>query len=239
MKISDIEITVITPTTGKDGLCRLRNSLASQTIPSVHIMLWDDKREGDFLWPSVSNDVYAVKRPSDLTEYRQNGLSYSIEIPGSFVKGKAYGSALRSIGLMSANTEFVTFADDDVWFHNDHLETMVNILKQENSQWGFSVRKIWTSEGKYLGEDRFESVGDSPYRKVPYEMVDNNVMMFRRKFGASAACLYRETEEYNDDRLMYSFLKKYAGTPSRTNKATVNQVCPVKLEGMFRKYCTK
>jgi len=38
---------------------------------------------------------------------------------------------------------------------------------------------------------------------------------------------------------MYSFLKKYAGEPARTEKATVNQVCPERLEKMFRQYCTK
>ena len=63
-------------------------------------------------------------------------------------------------------------------------------------------------------------------------------MMFKRKYGVSAACLYRETTEYNDDRLMYDFLKKYAGEPGKTLTATINQVCPKKLEQFFRKNCT-
>lgn len=224
IELSDIEVTVITPTIGKPSLGRLIESLESQSVPYVQILLWDDKKAPDFIYPLQST---------------QNGVRYSIDILGSFVRGDAFGSALRSVGLMAANTPFVVFADDDVWFEANHLESMLDALKKNNAKWGFSVRKVWTNLGEYIGEDHFESVGDSPSRIVPYEMVDNNVMMFHRKFGVSAACLYRETEEYNDDRLMYAFLKKYAGEPARTEKATVNQVCPERLEKMFRQYCTQ
>jgi hypothetical protein len=109
----------------------------------------------------------------------------------------------------------------------------------ENKNWAFCKRKIWTTlpngQFEYLGIDEFESVGESA--KTPYKMVDNNCMIFRRRFGVSAACLYRETKEYNDDRLMYAFLKKYAGGPGKTNEASINQVCPKKLENMFRTHC--
>jgi len=64
-------------------------------------------------------------------------------------------------------------------------------------------------------------------------------MMFRRRFGSSAAPLYREVSEYCDDRLMYEFLKTYAGEPGKTNLATINQICPDKLVDFFRNNCTK
>ena len=141
------------------------------------------------------------------------------------------------MGLIAAKTPFVTFADDDVWFEKDHLASLLRVM--DGKRWSYGKRKIWTKEGECLGVDDFESVGDSESRKVPYEMVDNNSMLFARKFGASAACLYRETEGYDDDRLMYGFLKKYAGVPGKTNHATVHQICPDRLEGMFRKGCTR
>jgi hypothetical protein len=70
-------------------------------------------------------------------------------------------------------------------------------------------------------------------------MVDNNCMIFKRRFGTSAAVLYRETREYNDDRLMYAFLKKHAGEAGKTNAATINQVCPESLVDFFRNGCVK
>ena len=46
------------------------------------------------------------------------------------------------------------------------------------------------------------------------------------------------TKEYNDDRMMYAFLKQYAGQPGKTGTATVNQICPVRLEQFFRMNCS-
>jgi glycosyltransferase involved in cell wall biosynthesis len=226
-------VTIISPTTGKSSLYKLIESIDKQSIPNVHILLWDDKREDDFLYPD--SKTMEVQNP-----YSLNGTNrYSIVIPGLFVQGNAYGSSLRSLGLLAANTPYVTFADDDIYWEPNHLETMVGALESSKKEWCFCVRKIWSSDVEYLGEDHFESVGDSPERKVPYEMVDNNCMMFARRFGVSGACLYRNVETYNDDRLFYQFLKKYAGEPIRTNLATVNQICPKKLEEMFRIHCTK
>jgi len=228
-------LTIVTPTTGNNGLARLIESLEVQKVPYVHILLWDDKRSDTYFYPDP--ETLKTKDPYEFKYSRcSNGnMRYSIVIPGSMVQGKACGSALRAIGLMAANTPFVTFADDDVWYEKDHLENLLNAIKDR--QWAYCRRKIWANETEYIGIDNFESVGDASCKNVPYEMVDNNCMIFSRRFGSSAAVLYRETQEYNDDRLMYAFLKAHAGKPGVTMNATVNQICPSRLETMFRTHC--
>lgn len=227
------KVTIITPTTGKNSLFKLIESLDRQTVPFTHILLWDSKREDRFLYPNP--ETLKVENPCFFTQNGYN-VRYSIAIEGNMVQGIAAGSSLRAVGLMAASTDYVTFADDDVWFEDNHLENMLKLIEGKN--WCYGRRKIWFND-RYLGVDNFESVGDSAERKVPYEMVDNNCMMFKRRFGSSGACLYRETQEYNDDRLFYVFLKKHAGEPSRTNLATVNQVCPARLSKMFEENCAR
>jgi hypothetical protein len=230
------KLTLITPTTGKSSLYKLINSIDAQDIPVDHILLWDSKREDDFLYPNFATLI--TKKPADLDEVRDNGsCRYSIVIPSSFVRGVAYGSSLRAVGLMAANTEFVMFCDDDVFFDNNHFKSMLKLV--ENHNWAYCRRKVWANVNDYIGVDNFESVGDSSDRKVPYEMVDNNCMIFNRRLGSSAAVIYRETTEYNDDRNFYAFLKQYGGIPSVTKEATINQICPQRLEGMFRQGCSK
>jgi len=231
--MENIPITIITPTTGKESLFKLCDSLKHQTVNFAHILLWDDKREGDFLYPDAL--MNKQKKPVDMDANLENGYRYSITIPGSVVQGGAAGSALRATGLMAVNTPYVTFADDDVWYEPNHLESMLKAV--QGKKWAYCKRKVWANEKDYLGIDNFESVGDSPSRKVPYEMVDNNTMIFERRFGTSGAVLYRETKDYNDDRLMYGFLKQHAGEPGKTEEATINQICPEKLEKMFRENC--
>jgi len=231
-------ITVITPTTGRDSLKLTMQSVQNQksVIPIKHLLLWDNKREDEFLFP---NDAGKVRSPYDMEREGANYSVNSIVIKDNLINSKAAGSALRAVGLMIANTEWVTFLDDDAMWDADHVDNIMEVLG--GKEWGFCRRRIWTttSDDQYecIGIDEFESVGEDA--KTPYKMVDNNCMIFKRKYGVSAACLYRNTEEYNDDRLMYNFLRKYAGLPGIDTRATVNQFCPERLVEFFRKNCTK
>jgi hypothetical protein len=221
-------ISIITPTTGKESLEDLIESIKIQPVSVNHIVLWDKFRDGTIT-------------PDMLLQYATNQYSVNnIVMNDNFItNSKAKGSSLRAIGLMAANTDFVTFADDDVIWEQNHLESMLSTF--ENKNWVFCKRKIWAklldNNFEYLGIDDFESVGEEA--KTPYKMVDNNCMMFKRKYGVSASPLYRETQDYNDDRLFYDFMKKYAGEPGKTLLPTINQVCPSRLTEFFRAGCTK
>ena len=231
-------ITVITPTTGKDSLLNAIASLKNQSsaVPIKHLLLWDNKREDDFLFPLTGGT--SSRMPQEL-ECEEGAYSCNcIVINDNFIQGRAAGSALRAVGLMAVNTKYVTFMDDDIMWDSTHLDSIMEAIKDK--EWAYSKRRIWvqTDNGyESLGIDEFESVGEAA--TTPYKMVDNNSMVFKKKYGFSAACLYRNTTEYNDDRLMYNFLKKYACSPGITNQATVNQVCPERLTQFFRNNCTK
>jgi len=211
-------VSIITPTTGKASVHKLIESIKKQKVPVHHFLLWDDKKEGQYI-----------------ERYKQNNyILDSINISSKAISGTAYGSALRAVGLMAAQTDYVVFADDDVFWDENHLESM--LLNLEDKNWIFCKRKIFYNN-EYIGVDNFESVGEDA--KTPYKMVDNNCLLFKRILGTSAAVLYRETKIYNDDRLMYEFLKKYGGLPSKTNMATINQNCPARLVKFFKENCTK
>ena len=215
-------LTVITPTIGRDSLQLLIQSLDTQTIADriFHILLWDETQVGT----ASPESFNAANR-------------YSMVIPwGLGRNGHAPGSSLRSVGLMAANTYWVTFADDDVHWEQNHAELLVRTATNYN--WAACLRNIYDSAGNYLGVDRFESVGDDPGRLVDYEMVDNNCLIFSRALGTQAAHLYRQTKNYDDDRLFYAFMKQHAGPLGRTNQATINQVCPDRLIDFFAQNCS-
>ena len=139
-------------------------------------------------------------------------------------------------GLMTAMTPWVTFADDDVRWDDGHIAALADAA--QGVRWASTLRTIWTPAGERLGVDRFESVGDDPGRRVPYEMCDNNCVVFRRELGTAGAVLFRETRDYNDDRLMYRFLKTSGGRRGTTGKPTIHHTCPDRLVAFFRKECS-
>lgn len=62
---------------------------------------------------------------------------------------------LRAVGLTLARTQWVTFADDDVWWEGNHFEVLSELMQQAN--WASVTRAIWTLAGEKLGNDRFEN----------------------------------------------------------------------------------
>ena len=216
-------VTILTPTTGRRSLHTLMASIDAQQLPTrpLHILLWDAQRAAD------------APAPESLDAPHR----WSLVLPPGFRgHGLAPGSALRAVGLMLVCTPWVTFADDDVRWEPDHLAALLTAVK--GLEWASTLRRVWTSAGEPLGIDRFESVGDDPGRLVIYEMIDNNCMLFRRAHGVAAAPLYRQTAEYNDDRLMYAWLKAQAGARGSTGRATLHQICPPRLVEFFRAYCS-
>jgi hypothetical protein len=215
-------VTIITPTTGKPSLGDLIHSIDKQKQASTvfHLLLWDQVRDSPRP-PETYNG------PHRLSLVLPEGLGRN---------GDAPGSPLRAVGLMVANTPWVTFADDDVRWEENHLTLVFGALSRAN--WATTLRTVWSPSGERLGVDRFESVGDAPGRRVPYKLCDNNCMIFRREFGTAAAVLYRETRDYDDDRLMYNFLTAKGGPREQTNTPTIHQVCPRRLVDFFRAGCS-
>lgn len=217
------QITIITPTLGRPSLDILIGSIEAQSEAGAafHLLLWDDTRDAKAKPPEAYNGANRL----------------SLVLPGALGRnGNAPGSPLRAVGLMAAAADWVTFADDDVRWEPDHLTALFAAAKEKN--WASTLRTVWSPLGERLGVDRFQSVGDDPGRRVPDEMCDNNCMIFRRDLGSAAAVLYRETKDYNDDVLMYRFLKANAGPRGRTGMPTVHHTCPEWLVEFFRQNCS-
>ena len=218
-----LDITVITPTTGKPSLDNLIHTMEQQAFQGTifHLLLWDDVRHSS----AKSPESYNAK----------NRLSLVLP-EGLGRNGSAPGSALRAVGLMTAMTPWVTFADDDVRWDESHLAALA--VAVQGVHWASTLRTIWSPSGVRLGVDRFESVGDDPGRRVRHELCDNNCMIFRRELGAKGAVLYRETRAYDDDRLMYQLLKASGGPRGATGKPTIHHTCPERLVTGFQKLCS-
>lgn len=227
-------LTVITPTNGRDCLFLLIESLKKQKLPIKHLILWNNDRDGKFLFPSSEN---TNKKLSPLSPYSLDIKKDHYASNNIILEGNLTNSSLKGVGLMIADSNFVTFADDNVMWEENHALSMINSIKANN--WVYCKRRMWAKlpdeSYEYLGVDEFESIGEGA--KTEYKTIDNNCIIFRRRIGSSMSVSFREAKE-NDDRIMYDFLKKYGGEYSESNSETVNVVCEERLIEFFRSNCT-
>lgn len=225
------KLTIITPTIGRNSLSELIDSIQLNNINNeiIHLILWDSKNGGDqYVEPRHIENYIANKGYKNV---------YNIFIPDDV--GKYWGSGLRAIGLLSATTEYVTFADDDIILKDNYYKNIKDNIIDKNYDWGGWRRDIFNPlNGEFIGTDNFESVGDSNDRKVPYEFLDNSCMIFKRQFGVYASPIYRESTTYSDDREMYKYLKDCSDNYIFLNVPLVNHKCPEKLILFFEENCT-
>jgi glycosyltransferase involved in cell wall biosynthesis len=134
-------VTVITPTTGAPYLRQAIESVKSQTYDNVqHLVVVDGPHAtaGIILQDYPGTDI--IKLPYATGTDRYNGH-------------RIYGAS-----IYLAKGDYVCFLDEDNWFEPNHIESLMEVIKQNNA-WAFSLRKIVDKDGNYVCNDDCESLG--------------------------------------------------------------------------------
>lgn len=135
-------VTVITPTTGSHQLYNVLASVNNQTYSNIeHIVVADG--------PQYSNVTQGMLEGSQ---------ALLIQLP--YNTGHSQYNGHRIYGAMSyiANGDYLCFLDQDNWYENNHIESLVDVIQQGND-WAYSLRKIVSQEGRYICNDDCESLG--------------------------------------------------------------------------------
>jgi glycosyltransferase involved in cell wall biosynthesis len=135
-------VTVITPTTGSHQLYNVLASVNNQTYSNIeHIVVADG--------PQYSNVTQRMLEGSQ---------ALLIQLP--YNTGHSQYNGHRIYGAMSyiANGDYLCFLDQDNWYENNHIESLVDVIQQGND-WAYSLRKIVSQEGRYICNDDCESLG--------------------------------------------------------------------------------
>lgn len=86
----------------------------------------------------------------------------------------AAGWGPRNFAIMNTNHEFISYLDDDNWLEPDHLESLYNLIKEDNIEMCYTGTKLYDHNMNFIGE-RIH-----PYApKAGY--IDTSEIMHRRK----------------------------------------------------------
>lgn len=182
MKINILKsVTVVTPTIGSQKLIDAIQSVKSQTYKNVrHLLVIDGAEHVD----NVLNVGESIQNYDDI-DYMT--LPFNVGANG-FYGHRVYAA----IGHL-VNTDYVAFLDEDNWYDDDHIESLVNTIENYNvggkPEFVYSYRKVWTPDKKEFIEDNCESLGmwpvwvsDQREKNNPHCHVDTSSYLFRRDF---------------------------------------------------------
>lgn len=118
------------------------------------------------------------------------------------------------------NSQYILFLDEDNWYREDHVESLVECIEKNNLSWAYSMRNIFTEKGEFVAPDDCESVGSYPPFSGHAPLVDTNCYCFKRaELIRSASYWYHPRKA---DRYFFYHLKRNSPDFMPTGKYTVN-----------------
>ena len=190
-----MSVTVITPTTGMDTLAQAIKSVSTQN--AEHIIVVDGVQFAEKAVKIVTDNAHPKLRIIIVPENTGNPQRhFNPEYNGRFYGHRVYAAMANLV-----NTDHIMFLDEDNWYEPDHVDSMVQLIKNNNLEWSYSLRKVVDAEGNFICEDNCDSLGIFPnYKNIPF--VDMNCYCFRTEFLLKVAGIF-QTPSYNCDRALY------------------------------------
>lgn len=176
-------VAVVTATTGNVAVARAIDSVAKQTYRTFkHFVVIDGASR-------------AAAFHSTLRAAGSRGFIVTHELLEIVTLPTASGThgfnghrvySMSVAGLVAAH-DYVVFLDEDNWMEPDHLERLVFSMLVGQLDWAFSLRRVFTKDGKFVTFDYTESTGDVYIHRDPRTgaasappLVDLNCYMLKR-----------------------------------------------------------
>ena len=190
---------VITPTTGADELVDAIQSVRDQTIKTHHLLVVDGTKF------STAVDV--------LLKYKLGAPGYGnqlhrCDLPFNTGGGGYYGHRVMAAFGHLVDYDYVLFLDQDNWFEPNHVESLVSEIERFNTDWSYSLRKIYDKEKNFVCDDNCESLGRWPvWVNDEAYLIDSSSYCFKGSFLKQVSHIWHHG--WGADRRFYTILKEH------------------------------
>lgn len=193
-------VTVITPTIGLDTLELAIESVRKQTYKNItHLIVIDGP---EYFQKVIAKDVLECVVTST---------------PFNVGSGGMYGHRIYASYPHLINTEYVAFLDEDNWYDETHIESLVDCIEDNSLDWAHSLRKVYLTERslpslplkevRFLANDCCEAIGrESIYGNGSNgHLVDTSTYLFRTNFLVNVCHLWHHG--WGADRRFFGLIK--------------------------------
>lgn len=213
--------TIVTPTMGRKSLLNLKETLREETVPYVHLVMMDSKKDENALSAEEIED--------------ERTFVYDIRHPLYPMPNARMDVYLRAVGILMARTKYIRCCDDDVWPEAGHLSRVTPFMDNNSLDFAWCLRKMYTRDKEVIGIDRFEAIGEK--NKFGYNLLDNSSLFYNQKAALILAQVFLMNPVYGDDRLTWAPLHQYF-KGAFLNEVLTNHMAQPHLTDFFRQHCT-
>lgn len=202
--------TVIIPTISDTTVRKAIGSVTYQTYPDVASHVFIDG-------PEI--DGFYLQEATHITELGEN--------TGKVGEQRFWGHRIYAASPHLTNADYVFFLDDDNWYKDNHVETLIELCERENLDFAYSLRNIFDPKGKFICKDRCESLGTIPVWNDPRRgyHVDTSAYCFKRDFLIGTSWLWHGG--YAQDRKFFERVRNTVvtenGLPRKVRHGTTGQ----------------
>jgi hypothetical protein len=157
-----LSVAVVTSTRGRETIKKANESIRNQTYPATHYVF----AHGRDCWQEVENNMKGIDNVQVVNLPRANGSG-------------GYGMApVFAMAPFAVSEDVIFYLDDDNWYEQYHIESLVDMIEKHNLGWAYSLRNIVDNEGNFICQDNCESLGCIPNSHNQY-LVDNSCYAVR------------------------------------------------------------
>lgn len=161
-----MKVAIVTPTIGSEHLEKCLDSVQKQTYQNITHYVFIDGHNVDRVVKKQLNNFQEVQIET-------------VTLSDNVGKGW-YGHRVYAACSFLVNADVIVYLDEDNWFEPNHVEKLVEKLKEGND-WVYSLRKIYDKEGEFLTEDNCESLGKWPvYFRNDVHHIDTSSFAIKR-----------------------------------------------------------
>ena len=184
---------VITPSIAKLSLVKAVESVENQTYSNLtHLVVLDGP------------DLYI--EPNKI--FKNNSRLKLTHSPYNTGANGFYGHRILAAYPHLVDHDYILFLDDDNWFDENHVRSLIDLCEEKNLDFTHSLRKVYV-DNEYLADDCCESIGRWPIAWTKSDhLVDTSSYCFRREWLIQYCHLWHSG--WGGDRRFFHLVKDTA-----------------------------
>lgn len=205
-----MKVAIVTPTIGSTHLKRCLDSVQGQDYYDFVHYVFIDGKQYDL---QIKDTIFASQKDCGYERVETISLSENV--------GKGwYGHRVYAACSFLVNADIICYLDEDNWLEPNHIQSLVDVIKN-GSDWAYSLRNIYSKEGKLLCKDDCESLGKWPvYFDPSVKHIDTSCFAIQQSMAVGMGHVWYA--KWGADRHFFGALQKYYPNYGCTGKYTLN-----------------